>query len=94
MAEQFKKINDNRYKMVKVIADCRGPALVVEWPETYSKVTVMTMTTAMVTRKISNLNEMCMNFGMVMTESHSCKKGLPIYYTYGTWPTNTTFEMP
>ena len=38
----------------------------------------------------SNLNERCMNFGMVMTESHFCEKGLPIYYTYGTWPTNMT----
>ena len=25
-----------------------------------------------------------MNFGMGMTESHFCAKGLPIYYTYGT----------
>ena len=53
----------------------------------------MMMTTAVATWKINNLNERCMNFGMVMTDNHSCVKGLPMYYTYGTWHTNMTIEM-
>ena len=39
----------------------------------------------------NNLNKKCMNFGMVMTDNHSCVKGLPMYYTNGTWHTNMTF---
>ena len=91
MDEQFRrKLSDNRYKMVKVTG--RGLALVAEWPGTYSKVRMIMKTTALVTWKITNLNERCMNFGIVMTESPFCVKGLPIYYTYGTWHTIRHFK--
>ena len=35
------------------------------------------MTTALVTQKTRHLNERCMNFGMVMTESHFARKAIP-----------------
>ena len=32
-----------------------------------------------------------MNFGVAMIETHSCEKGLHIYYIYGSCPTCTRF---
>ena len=92
-AEQFKKeLSDNRYKMVKVVADWERSGSGSGMARTLLQGrNTMTKTTALGTPKMCNRNATYMNFGIAMTGSLFYKKDHPIYYIYGTWHTNMTF---
>ena len=78
--------------MVKVIADSErsGSGRGMLRPYKVPQMMMMT-TTVLITMAINTQKGRFTNFGMAMIENHSCKKGLHMYYVYGSCPTCTRF---